>query len=93
MSSAGIDEAVANEFLSVVSPAKIDIALQALEELDSNRQEARAQLDLQVQQSEYDVELARRRYEASDPDNRLVAGELESHWEEALRQRDRLEYE
>lgn len=93
MSSAGIDDAVAKEFLHVVSPAKIDIALQALEELDANRQESRSQLDLQVQQAEYEVELARRRYEAADPDNRLVAGELESHWEEALRERDRLERE
>lgn len=90
MSSAGIDEAIAKEFLNVVSPAKIDIALQALEELDSNRQEARGQLDLQLQQAEYEVELARRRYEAADPENRLVAGELEALWEEALRQRDRL---
>ena len=90
MSSAGIDEAIAREFLNVVSPAKIDIALQALEELESNRQEARGQLDLQLQQAEYEVELARRRYEAADPENRLVAGELETLWEEALRQRDRL---
>ena len=88
MSSSGIDEAVAKEFLNVVSPAKIDIALKALEELESNSHEARSQLDLQVQQAEYDVELARRRYEASDPENRLVTGELESLWEAALRQRD-----
>ena len=93
MSSAGIDHAVTDEFLSVVSPAKIDIALQALEELESNCREARSQLDLQVQQAAYDVELARRRYEASDPENRLVTGELESHWEEALRQRNSLERE
>ncbi len=39
------------------------------------------------------MELARRRYEAADPENRLVAGELESHWEEALRGREMLERE
>lgn len=93
MSSAGIDEAVANEFLNVVSPAKIDIALQALEELETNHQEARRQWDLQLQQAQYEVELARRRYEAADPENRLVAGELESLWEESLRQREKLERE
>ena len=93
MSSAGIDEAVAKAFLHAVSPAKIDIALQALKELESNRHDARAQLDLQIQQAEYDVELARRRYEASDPENRLVSGELESLWEEALHQRHQLERE
>lgn len=93
MSSAPVDEAVANEFLNVVSPAKIDIAIQALEELESNHQEACRQWDLQLQQADYEVELARRRYEAADPENRLVAGELESLWENALRQREKLERE
>jgi len=36
MSTRGIDEAVAELFLSAVSPAKIEIALQALEELNLN---------------------------------------------------------
>ena len=91
MSSAGVDEAVTQEFLKVVSPAKIDIALRALKELESNHREARRQWDLQLQQADYEVELARRRYEAADPENRLVAGELESLWEAALRQREKLE--
>jgi len=91
MSTRGIDEAVAELFLSVVSPAKIEIALQALEELETQHQESRRQWDLQLQRAEYDVELARRRYEATDPENRLVAAELESHWEEALHQRERLQ--
>lgn len=90
MSARVIDEAVTELFLSAVSPAKIDIALQALKELDANRQEAYRQWELQLQQADYQVELARRRYESTDPANRLVAGELEAHWEEALRQREKL---
>jgi DNA invertase Pin-like site-specific DNA recombinase len=90
MSARVIDEAVTKLFLSVVTPAKIDIALQALKELDGNRQEACRQWELQLQQADYGVELARRRYESTDPENRLVTGELESHWEDALRQRERL---
>ena len=91
MSTRGIDEAIAELFLSAVSPAKIEIALQALEELDAQHQEARRQWDLQLQRAEYDVELARRRYEATDPENRLVAAELEAVWEQALNQRERLQ--
>jgi DNA invertase Pin-like site-specific DNA recombinase len=90
MSARGIDEALTNLFLNVVTPAKIDIALKALKELDSNRQEACRQWELQLQQADYGVELARRRYESADPGNRLVAGELESLWEDALQQRERL---
>ena len=91
MSGRGIDEAVTALFLSAVSPAKIEIALQALDELEAQHQETRRQWDLQLQQAEYEIELARRRYESTDPENRLVAAELETHWEEALHQRERLQ--
>jgi DNA invertase Pin-like site-specific DNA recombinase len=91
MSSKGIDEAVTRLFLAAVSPAKIDIALQALEELDADHAEARKQWNLQLQRAEYEVELAKRRYESADPANRLVAGELERQWEGKLQQRDQLQ--
>jgi hypothetical protein len=39
---------------------------------------------LERQQAEYEVKLAARRYEAVDPDNRLVAAELEARWNAAL---------
>lgn len=92
-SSAGVDAAVARLFLDVVSPAKIEIALHALEELEADHREARRQWDLQLQRADYEVELARRRYEAADPENRLVAAELEAAWEEALARRERLRRE
>jgi hypothetical protein len=93
-----VDEAVTRLFLSAVSPAKIDIALQALEGLESDREEARRQSVLQRQRADYEVELAQRRYEAADPGNRLVAAALEVRWEAALReweqcQRDQEEFE
>jgi DNA invertase Pin-like site-specific DNA recombinase len=92
-SSAGVDAAVARLFLDVVSPAKIEIALHALEELESDHREARRQWDLQLQRADYEIELARRRYEASDPENRLASAELEAAWEEALARRERLRRE
>ena len=88
MSSAGVDAAVTELFLSAVSPAKLEIALQALEELEADRVEARKQWELQRQRADYEAELAQRRYEATDPANRLVAAELEAQWEEALRRRE-----
>jgi hypothetical protein len=39
---------------------------------------------LELEQSQYEVRLAARRYEAVDPDNRLVAAELESRWNSAI---------
>jgi hypothetical protein len=88
-----VDEAITKLFLSVVSPAKIDIALQALDEWAADRVETRKQWELQLQRADYEVELARRRYEVMDPENRLVAAELEARWEEALHQREELRHE
>lgn len=85
MSAKPVDQAVTELFLDAVSPAKAEIALRALEELELDRAAAEKQWRLQIQQAEYEVQLARRRYDAVDPENRLVAGELEGQWEEALR--------
>ena len=85
MTSSGVDEAITKLFLDAVSPAKVEISLQALDELQSRREATLRQWDAELQQAEYEVQLARRRYEAADPENRLVAGELESRWEQALR--------
>jgi hypothetical protein len=90
MSAQGVDAAVTALFLQAVSPAKVDIALRALQELEHERAAMHAQWALQLQQAGYEVQLAQRRYEAVDPANRLVAGELEAQWEAALKHREGL---
>ena len=40
---------------------------------------------LELQQARYEASLAERRYAACDPDNRLIAVQLEKSWEAALR--------
>ena len=40
--------------------------------------------ELDLQQARYDASLAERRYAACDPDNRLIAAQLEKSWEAAL---------
>jgi hypothetical protein len=93
MSSAPVDAAVAELFLAAVTPAQVDVALRALDAYEAERAEARRQRQMQIQQADYEVEIARRRYEAADPANRLVAAELEMRWEEALQERERLKRE
>lgn len=90
MSSAPVDAAVAELFLAAVTPAQVDVALRALDAHEAERAESRRQRQMQVQQADYAVEIARRRYESTDPANRLVAAELETRWEQALRERERL---
>ena len=93
LSAREIDEAVTRLFLGAASPARIDLALHALEELEADRAETRQQWELQRQRADYEVELARRRYEAADPENRLVVADLEGRWEEALRHRQQCQRE
>jgi DNA invertase Pin-like site-specific DNA recombinase len=90
MSSAPVDAAVAELFLAAVTPAQVDVALRALDAYEAEQAEAKRQRRMQLQQAGYEVEMARRRYEATDPANRLVAAELEARWEQALRERERL---
>ena len=91
MTSRGVDDAITELFLDAVRPAKVDVALQALTELDARRDENSRQWEVDLKQAEYEAQLARRRYEAADPDNRLVTGELESRWEQALRDQEELQ--
>jgi len=48
-------------------------------------------LDLELQQARYEANLAERRYAACEPDNRLIAAQLEKNWEAALRRVQELE--
>ncbi len=78
------DEAIAAEILLAVQPLAVEAALVAEREAMKQGDERRRALELEREQAEYEVKLAARRYEAVDPDNRLVAGELEARWNAAL---------
>ena len=78
------DEAVGAEIVRVLKPLGIDAAVKALEAQASEMCAARRQLELALRQARYEAAHARRQYDSVDPANRLVAGELERRWNEAL---------
>jgi DNA invertase Pin-like site-specific DNA recombinase len=78
------DLAIAKEILLAVQPLAIEAALVAEREAQQQIDERRRALELEHQQVEYEVKLAARRYETVDPDNRLVAAELEARWNTAM---------
>jgi DNA invertase Pin-like site-specific DNA recombinase len=78
------DLVVARLLLDVVQPMAIEAAVVAEEQAQHREDERKRALELERQQAEYEVQLARRRYETVDPDNRLVACELEARWNAAL---------
>ena len=59
--------------------------------MQQQRQELRKSITLEVEQARYEARLAARRYEAVDPDQRLVAAELEARWNAALQKTQDLE--
>ncbi|WP_085033738.1 recombinase family protein [Ensifer aridi] len=80
-----IDAAIAEEIVRVVEPVAIEAALEAERMHHQRQNERRRILELDLQQAQYDAGLAERRYAACDPDNRLIAAQLEKNWEAALR--------
>jgi excisionase family DNA binding protein len=80
-----IEAAVGKELLRAVEPMAIEAAREA-ERMRMERQaEQRRIIELELQQAQYEARLAERRYAACDPDNRLIAAQLEKNWEAALR--------
>src|SRR5271165_6559894 len=82
---------ISNEVLRVLKPLGIEAALRAIEAQSSTTTAAERQLELSLQQARYEAAHARRQYDAVDPANRLVAGELERRWNEALQAIARIE--
>jgi len=78
------DAAIAYQILLAVQPVAVEAALVAERDAQQQVDERRRARALECQQAEYEVTLAARRYEAVDPDNRLVAAELEARWNAAL---------
>ena len=87
------DNAVGTEVLRVLKPLGIHAAVKALATQTSEISAARRQLELALQEARFSAAYARRQYDAVDPDNRLVASELERRWNEALQVVHRLEGE
>ena len=93
ISGLSIDAEICKEVLRVLKPLGIDAAVKAIETQTSETTAAQRQLELSLQQTRYEAAHARRQYDAVDPANRLVAGELERRWNEALQAVHRMEGE
>lgn len=84
LGSLRIDRAVAESVLTAIQPAGIEAATRFHEQIRVDDSEKRKALELALERARYEEKRARRQYDAVDPENRLVAGELESRWNQAL---------
>jgi DNA invertase Pin-like site-specific DNA recombinase len=81
-----LDDAVSKRLLQVIHPAQLQIALDALRELEQRDEALSQQWRMRIERADYEAQLAQRRYEEVDPANRLVAATLERRWNDALNQ-------
>ena len=65
--------------------------MNALTNIERERTRLDKHWQQRLQRVQYEIDVAERRYRAVDPDNRLVAATLEKQWEEALRNKRRIQ--
>ncbi len=82
----GLDHAIGRVLLETVTPLTLEISLTVQQELQTRLDETDRLHRRAVERARYEADLARRRYWQVDPANRLVADELEAHWNRALQQ-------
>jgi len=87
-----VDEAVVTVILEALQPAGVEAALAAWESFSHQEDETRRQLELAVEKARYLADRARRQFDAVEPENRLVATELERRWNESLVELQQLQH-
>jgi DNA invertase Pin-like site-specific DNA recombinase len=81
-----IDAAVADAFLTALAPAELDALSRAHKAQQQMNTALRTSAERQLERKRYAAALAERQFNRVDPDNRLVADELERRWEAALKE-------
>ena len=79
-----VDRAVVQSVLTAIQPAGIEAAIQVAAHAKVEGDEKRQALELALERARYEEKRARRQFDAVEPENRLVASELEARWNTAL---------
>jgi DNA invertase Pin-like site-specific DNA recombinase len=86
-----LDPVVERQLLRALSPAALELSQRAAEDVERERTRMAELARQDLERARYEADRAARQYDAVDPGNRLVAGELERRWEEALLHRRQVE--
>lgn len=88
-----VDAVVVAAFFAALQPAHLDALAAVLAAQAAEHAQREAEWNMRLQRAEYDVQFAQRQYMHVDPENRLVAAELERRWEQQLHHLHTLEQE
>ena len=75
-----IDLTIGELLLETINPLTVDAAVSIQREMTERKEEIIRLYGQQMERARYEMDLAKRRYLRVDPDNRLVAAELERDW-------------
>jgi DNA invertase Pin-like site-specific DNA recombinase len=81
---ATVDDAVAARLLDALNPDEVALALAAADEVADRRARHSRAAELAVERARYEADRAERAFHACEPENRLVARNLEARWEQRL---------
>jgi len=90
MSGRCIDQAVTEAVLQALTPAAVEVSLHAVEQVHTDRARLEQIWQQRLERARINVDHARRCYQLVEPENRLVARQLEAGWEQALTDQRRL---
>jgi hypothetical protein len=80
-----LDNLVENQVLEALQPASIELSIAAINNLEEEKKTLDKNWQQRIERAKYEVHKASRHYYTVDPDNRLVARELEKTWNEKLK--------
>lgn len=89
--ASAVDEVVAAAVLRALEPSALELHQQALADVQTERSRLEEHWQQRLERARYEAGRAERQYQATEPENRLVARSLEARWEEALRRVRQLE--
>ena len=88
-----LDTFVAQQVLTALQPAALELSLAAADDVQQERQRLTEHWQQRLERARYQTSRAERQYQAVEPENRLIARELERRWEAALKEQRQLEGE
>lgn len=93
LSSRFVDDLIAQQVQRAMEPAVLELSLDASERIRRERQQLHAQWKLKLERASFQADRVRRQYDAVEPENRLVARELERRWEQGIVEQQQLQEE
>lgn len=79
-----VEKEIENIVLQMLSPLGIDASVKAVSKIENKNNQRISHIDCALEQARYEADRAYRQYNSVEPENRIIAKELEKKWNQAL---------